>query len=596
MGFGLAVSILTMSFIFGRCFGSAIMGPVSDRAGRWNTIMVCSLLTAFGFLLQALSWSFWSLVGFRFFTGFVGGTRVVIIVYITDWMTERYMLTFWMSFIPIVSSVSSFAGPFLGGIVAQADQSHPLNPAYAGFALNATSFLLVLLFMRKSPKDAGLRICTSKTSEGSSSAASTPSSAFGPLVEWKAVLLWFLVCGLSSAGTQGWSVLLVTIQKELGLSSLVLGSISGWCGLMIIAGQLLVLPILFHRLKFSEGAVVVFGFALSPSIIILGFVADLWATVAIGSLFSLGVPLIMTMGFAIFSRLCDPSRKSFIVGLLALDVNIFKVVSILLSGILYDINKWIPYVMLFCLVVVGMVAGFAIMRIMPKALRRRSRVKVILAATEASRSRINGNLEKRRFLKDRLGFGNEESQGDALALPSGSASKEEIDAILDWIKHCFFLPPKTFSESKGDIVPDLVKSLLGRWTTTMLEQHGYVNWYECDREIVMLLEAGFPQLRLEPQHARFMRLQDFYEATLRHLAACEAYAVVQASSVGENVPEYLIVATSKLSRPPRQASTLAMRGGGGGIEFRYTRRIASEKTFGVAQWLSHGSSMELEDS
>ncbi|KAF4755444.1 hypothetical protein FOZ62_004829, partial [Perkinsus olseni] len=75
----------------------------------------------------------------------------------------------------------------------------------------------------------------------------------------------------------------------------------------------------------------------------------------------------------------------------------------------------------------------------------------------------------------------------------------------------------------------------------------------------MLLEAGFPQLRLEPQHARFMRLQDFYEATLRHLAACEAYAVVQASSVGENVPEYLIVATSKLSRPPRQASTLAMR-------------------------------------
>ncbi|KAF4752659.1 hypothetical protein FOZ62_012991, partial [Perkinsus olseni] len=207
MGFGLAVSIITMSYIVGRCFASTVMGPVSDYTGRWNTLMVCTLLQAVGFLLQALSWSFWSLVGFRFFTGFVGGTRVIIIVYITDWISERNMLTFWMSFIPIVSSVSSFAGPFVGGIIAQADQSRPLNPAYAGLALNAMSFLLVLLFMRKSPKDAGLRICISRRSEVASSVSSKPSNAFGPLVEWKAILLWFLVCGISSAGTQGWSVL-----------------------------------------------------------------------------------------------------------------------------------------------------------------------------------------------------------------------------------------------------------------------------------------------------------------------------------------------------------------------------------------------------
>ncbi|EER06105.1 hypothetical protein Pmar_PMAR027159, partial [Perkinsus marinus ATCC 50983] len=80
MGFGLAVSIITMSYIVGRCFSSAVMGPISDHTGRWNAILICELLTAVGFLMQALSWSFWSLVGFRFFTGFVGGTRVVIIV------------------------------------------------------------------------------------------------------------------------------------------------------------------------------------------------------------------------------------------------------------------------------------------------------------------------------------------------------------------------------------------------------------------------------------------------------------------------------------------------------------------------------------
>ncbi|EER07557.1 hypothetical protein Pmar_PMAR001718 [Perkinsus marinus ATCC 50983] len=80
MGFGLAVSILSVSFIVGRCFASVIMGPISDHTGRWNALLFCQLLTAVGFLMQALSWSFWSLVGFRFFTGFVGGTRAVIVL------------------------------------------------------------------------------------------------------------------------------------------------------------------------------------------------------------------------------------------------------------------------------------------------------------------------------------------------------------------------------------------------------------------------------------------------------------------------------------------------------------------------------------
>ncbi|KAF4683442.1 hypothetical protein FOZ60_009099 [Perkinsus olseni] len=270
-------------------------------------------------------------------------------------------------------------------------------------------------------------------------------------------------------------------------------------------------------------------------------------------------------------------------GLLSLDLNVFKIMSILLSGILYDKDKRTPYIMLFGLVVVGIFAGFAIMKAMPNALRRRSRVKVLLAATEASRHRINDDVEKRRWLNHRLGFGNEERQGDALALPSGSASKEEIDVVLDWVKSCVYFTPRMVAENKGDIVPDLVKSLLGRWTTTMLEQHGYVNWYECDREIVMLLEAGFPQLRLEPQHARLMRLQDFYQAILHHSAACESYADPQSTT--KDVPEHLAVAVSKLSRTPRQSPTLAMR-----VNFgRWLSRFLNERGYqSWPGWFSDG--------
>ncbi|EER09799.1 hypothetical protein Pmar_PMAR019275, partial [Perkinsus marinus ATCC 50983] len=122
----------------------------------------------------------------------------------------------------------------------------------------------------------------------------------------------------------------------------------------------------------------------------------------------------------------------------------------------------------------------------------------------------------------------------------------------------------------------LMKSLLGRWTTAMMEQHGYVNWYECNREVEMLLEAGFPQLRLEPQHSRLMRLQDFYQAILLHSAACEVYAGT--SSHAGRVSPLLVAAVSKLSRPPRQSPTLAMR-----INFgRWLSRFLNER--GYQSW------------
>ncbi|EER13227.1 hypothetical protein Pmar_PMAR012130, partial [Perkinsus marinus ATCC 50983] len=119
-------------------------------------------------------------------------------------------------------------------------------------------------------------------------------------------------------------------------------------------------------------------------------------------------------------------------GLLALDLNVWKIMAILLSGILYDKDRRAPYCMLFGLVVIGLLAGFAIMEVMPGALNRRSRAKVLLAATEVSRTRIVGDAERKRRLTHRLGYGNEEHQGNPLALPSGGVSKKEIDEVVEW--------------------------------------------------------------------------------------------------------------------------------------------------------------------
>ncbi|KAF4655494.1 hypothetical protein FOZ61_007556 [Perkinsus olseni] len=528
INFGLSTSLITAAYLAGRGVAASCFGSATDYLGRWNVLLFCTIATAIGFLLQALSWSFWSLVGFRLFTGLAGGTRAVVVVYMCDWITQPALLNFWMSLIPVVSSSSSFVGPLIGGVVAQADESKPLNPAYVGFALNTMALLLVILFMRKSPldKDKGLRrlFQPRSSSAGSKASAKRRMNSSGSLVEWSGLGLLALCTAASSAGTQGWSVLLITVQKELDLSSMVIGLISGWCGLAVIIGQLLLLPFMLRKLKWGEVQVMLFGFAISSCILALGFISNLWAVLILGWVFSLGLPLVMTVVFAMFSRLCDPSVKGRVVGLVAFVSNMTKVFSVLLCGVLYDIAKWIPYTMLFAVVVCGILASIALMRELPRALSRRRSKRLLIAATT---SKTEGEepvpVEKHRGLPHRFGFDYEDERQSTLGMPYGRATADEIDEIIQWAKLGFERRPRLPLESKSVLIPDLVKSLLGRWTTKMLETHGYRNWLLCIDDVFALLENGFPSLRDEGSewHPDERRLFVFYSALMKHLAACE---------------------------------------------------------------------------
>ncbi|KAF4738742.1 hypothetical protein FOZ63_026382, partial [Perkinsus olseni] len=66
--FGMATSLITLAYILGRALSGSILGSISDFVGRWNIIVLCTFLTSVGFLLQALAWDYWSLIGFRLFT------------------------------------------------------------------------------------------------------------------------------------------------------------------------------------------------------------------------------------------------------------------------------------------------------------------------------------------------------------------------------------------------------------------------------------------------------------------------------------------------------------------------------------------------
>ncbi|KAF4667193.1 hypothetical protein FOL47_003678 [Perkinsus chesapeaki] len=566
--FGFATSLITAAYLGGRGVAASCSGTATDFLGRWNVLLFCTIATATGFLLQALAWDFWSLVGFRLLTGFVSGTRAVVVVYICDWVSQPSLLNFWMSLIPVVSSTSSFIGPLVGGIVAQADESNPLNPAYVGFALNAMASLLVILAMRKSPLDKDKRlggIFKSSPRPSTSSVSERSINSSGSLVEWYAILLLIVCTAASNAGTQGWSVLLITIQKELHLSSLMIGLVSGGCGIMVIVGQLLALPFMMGKLRWSEAQVMLFGFTISLSIIVAGFVTSLWVTLIIGAVISLGLPLAMTVVFAMFSRLCDESVKGRVVGIVALMSNLTKVVAVLLTGFLYDIAKWIPYVMLFFAALCGIAASVALLKELPRALASRRSKKLLISATRpsAKSSLSESDIvydERGRGLHHRLGFDYQDERQSTLGMPFGRASVDEIEEIMNWVKAGLDRRPRLPFESKAVIIPDLVKALLGRWTTRMLDAHGYRNWLQCIDDVYALLGNGFPNLRASdgatPSVDR--RLFIFYMTLMKHLAACRG-PENRGALRREKIPISVLAVVSRLTARPKNTATETQR-------------------------------------
>ncbi|EER06663.1 conserved hypothetical protein, partial [Perkinsus marinus ATCC 50983] len=472
---------------------------MSDFIGRWNIIVFCTFLTSIGFLLQALSWDYWSLIGFRLFTGLVGGTRPVVTVYISDWIKTPDMLTFWMSLMPVASSLASFIGPLLGGIVVEADTSEPLNSAYIGFALNFTGFLLMWFFVDKSPRDVGEKLGLAKflaairpgshkevqVKEGEEASMRNP----GPMVEWSGIIPFILACCFVNMGTQGWSVLLVTMQQDMGFSSLVMGLISGWCGIAIMISQLLFLPFAMKKLHWTITTLTIFGFGISTCIIVPPFAEKIWVICIVGAILSAGLPLANLGVFTMFPRLCDVSVKGRVMALTSVSSNLSKCVSILLCGVLYDIRKWIPYAMLLAVMMLGVLTGVVLIRLLPKALDHRRRMNLAIAAAKTSRSRNEKkSVWLKRGLNDRFAFDALEEQRYYYLAPFGVVKVAEIDALLEMSKKAVDRMPRLCFSSKAVIIPDIMKFHLGCWSTKMLEAHGYLNWDACEEEIEMLLK------------------------------------------------------------------------------------------------------------
>ncbi|KAF4649145.1 hypothetical protein FOZ61_001690, partial [Perkinsus olseni] len=493
-----------------------------------------------------------------------GGTRPVVSVYISDWVKAPDMLTFWMSLMPVASSLASFVGPLLGGIVVQADTSEPLNSAYVGFVLNFAGFLFVFFYADKSPRDVSENLSPSKLvaiirgesgektpvkgEENDSESMRTP----GPLVEWSGIIPFIMACGFVNMGTQGWSVLLVTMQQDIGFSSLAMGLISGWCGVWIMVGQLAFLPFAVNRLHWTMATLMVFGFAISTCIIVPPFAENIWVICAVGAIFSGGLPLANLGAFTMFPRLCDVAVKRRVMGLTSVCSNISKCVSILLCGVLYDVEKWIPYAMLLAVMILGVITGLVQTRLLPQALDHRRRMNLAIAAARTSRSRNNkSDLWLKRGLNDRFAFDALEEQRYYYLAPFGAVTVADMGELLELSKKGRDRMPRLCFPSKAVIIPDIMKFHLGCWTTKMLDAHGYLNWDACPKEIEMLLENGFPSIEGGAGSSSDARLIAFYNVELAHEAACKAHNG-DGSASSCPVPDWISKAVFKLRQKPAE--------------------------------------------
>ncbi|KAF4677899.1 hypothetical protein FOL47_008965 [Perkinsus chesapeaki] len=515
--FGVAASVMSMTYLIGKAICPLYFSSLSDFFGRWSCLVVSSFFTAVGFLLQALAWDFWTIVAFRILTGLAGGTRSVSIVYISDWVKSPRILAFWMSWVSVTQSIAMTIGPLFGGLVVSLDPKHPFNAAYVAFVLNALSFLMLLIFVRKTPYDTTATFWRSRrgvkeelvlfdTKEKGSLSPDTklegcsslvlPRSA-GPRVQWIAILPLLLAFGLSNGVSQAWSVILVTVQSDLAVSPLMIGLLGAWCGIWIMFGQLVVFPLWLNKLKWSIASLMIFGFAVSAVIIILAFVENLWAVSAVGAIFSAAIPLAKTGAFSLFPQLCDASVKGRLFGVFSAVSNGSKAGFMLLVGALHDVSYPLPYIGITASVVFGVLVSVTFLLTYPKAARRQKCLNVEMHSAKFGREICQSqSIWTKSCLVNRFCQFHHKCHHNMVLLPFGEVSVAELSALSHCVARGYWQPQRNLYSSESVLIPPILVSFLGQWASQMFEAHGLKNWNACLSEIEFILDIGLPCLPL----------------------------------------------------------------------------------------------------
>ncbi len=127
-----------LQFIF-----APFWGAVSDRRGRRGVLLLTVAGTAFGYLVWAVSGSFWVFLLSRIVTGAFGGNLSVATAAVAD-VTTREERSKAMGLVGAAFGLGLITGPMIGAFAPQLDIAR--HPTLARFGFNPFSFAALIAF------------------------------------------------------------------------------------------------------------------------------------------------------------------------------------------------------------------------------------------------------------------------------------------------------------------------------------------------------------------------------------------------------------------------------------------------------------------
>ncbi|KAI9693376.1 MAG: hypothetical protein M1822_005372 [Bathelium mastoideum] len=151
---GLYVGLIASSFALAQ-FGTVFFwGWLSDQVGRKPVIMTGTLLTAACFVAFGFCQTLWQAVLVQILMGLVNGNQGVVSTCLGE-ITDRSNQSRAFTYLPVVYGIGGITGPIVGGLLVNANLTHPyLPPNLFSAVVLLVDLVLTALFLEESLEEA----------------------------------------------------------------------------------------------------------------------------------------------------------------------------------------------------------------------------------------------------------------------------------------------------------------------------------------------------------------------------------------------------------------------------------------------------------
>ena len=339
--------VIICSFFFTWFFGAAILGDISDRAGRKKALALCLLGATLGYLASALAFywhTVWLLLLGRIIYGFTAGSQPIAQACIADISLPENKARN-MGFILLALTLGIMSGPIIGGFLSDyhlVSWFKDSTPLYFACLLSLFNLCYLLLYFHEtSGKSGALHLRVLRAVDIFMSAFKDQSVRY--------LSMCFTILQI------GWSIyyLYITLflTRKYAMSAAEIAVFFALIGLGLTLGFAFLVK---YFTRFTAKNVVMTGYGvmllgivvtLVPENVIYPWIAVVPATAGLAT----GYAYIMTL----FSNQVGPERQGWVMGVSGALVAFSAGIAILISTLLSDFNITFPLIVAILFLLIG---------------------------------------------------------------------------------------------------------------------------------------------------------------------------------------------------------------------------------------------------